>query len=63
MFCAFWLDGAKIVAGLNARVPGVSPVIAKLIEAEAEVDPVALADPERPLDSLLPAVPEGKESA
>lgn len=63
VFCAFWLDGAKIVAGLNARVPGVSPVIAKLIEAEAEVDPVALADPERPLDSLLPAVPEGKESA
>ncbi len=62
-FCAFWLDGAKVVAGLNARVPGASPVIAKLIEAEAEVDPVALADPERPLESLLPAVPEGKEPA
>jgi 3-phenylpropionate/trans-cinnamate dioxygenase ferredoxin reductase subunit len=61
-FCAFWLDGAKIVAGLNARVPGVSPVIAKLIEAETEVDPLALADPERPLDSLLPSVPDGKES-
>ncbi len=50
------------MAGLNARVPGVSPVIAKLIEAEAEVDPVALADPERPLESLLPTAPEGKES-
>jgi 3-phenylpropionate/trans-cinnamate dioxygenase ferredoxin reductase subunit len=61
-FCAFWLDGAKIVAGLNARVAGVSPVIAKLIEAESEVDPVALADLERPLESLLPTVPEGKES-
>ncbi|HVQ22282.1 MAG TPA: oxidoreductase C-terminal domain-containing protein, partial [Candidatus Saccharimonadia bacterium] len=61
-FCAFWLDGAKMVAGLNARVPGVSPVIAKLIEAETEVDPVALADPERQLESLLPTAPEGKES-
>jgi 3-phenylpropionate/trans-cinnamate dioxygenase ferredoxin reductase component len=61
-FCAFWLDGARIVAGLNARVPGVSPAIAKLIEAETEVDPVALADPDRPLESLLQTVPEGKES-
>ena len=61
-FCAFWLEGAKIVAGLNARVPGISPVIAKLIEADAKVDPLALADPERPLESLLPTVPEGKES-
>ncbi len=54
-FCAFWLDGSTVVAGLNARVPGVSPTIAKLIESGAKVDPTALSDPDRPLESLLPS--------
>jgi 3-phenylpropionate/trans-cinnamate dioxygenase ferredoxin reductase component len=54
-FCAFWLDGAKVVAGLNARVPGVSPTIAKLIESDVTIDPSALADADRPLESLLPS--------
>jgi len=54
-FCAFWLDGSRVAAGLNARVPGVSPVIAKLVESEVEVDPAALADPDLPLESLLPS--------
>jgi 3-phenylpropionate/trans-cinnamate dioxygenase ferredoxin reductase subunit len=52
-FCAFWLAGARVVAGLNARVPGVSPTIAKLIESGVEVDPTALADPGQPLESML----------
>jgi 3-phenylpropionate/trans-cinnamate dioxygenase ferredoxin reductase component len=52
-FCAFWLAGSRVVAGLNARVPGVSPTIAKLIESGVEVDPAALADPGQPLESML----------
>lgn len=53
-FCAFWLDGPRVVAGLNARQPGVSPTIAKLVEAGVEVDPGALVDPDLPLASLMP---------
>jgi 3-phenylpropionate/trans-cinnamate dioxygenase ferredoxin reductase subunit len=53
-FYAFWLDRAKVVAGLNARVPGVSPTIAKLVESGVEVDPTALADLDVPLESLIP---------
>ena len=53
-FCAFWLDGSTVVAGLNARVPGISPTIAKLVESKVEVDPAALADPELSLESLMP---------
>jgi 3-phenylpropionate/trans-cinnamate dioxygenase ferredoxin reductase subunit len=52
-FCAFWLEGSRLVAGLNARVPGVSPTIAKLIESGVVVDPAALADPDQPLESML----------
>jgi len=52
-FCAFWLDGSVVVAGLNARVPHISPTIAKLVESELAVDPRALADLDRPLESIL----------
>jgi 3-phenylpropionate/trans-cinnamate dioxygenase ferredoxin reductase subunit len=55
-FCAFWLDGTQVVAGLNARMPGISPAIAKLVESEVEVDPGALADPDLPLESLISSV-------
>ncbi|MET1231515.1 MAG: FAD-dependent oxidoreductase [Candidatus Limnocylindrales bacterium] len=54
-FCAFWLDGQRVVAGLNARVPGVSPTIAKLIESSVQIDPSALADTDRPLESFVPS--------
>ncbi|MFI5255459.1 MAG: NAD(P)/FAD-dependent oxidoreductase [Candidatus Limnocylindrales bacterium] len=55
-FCAFWLDGGKVVAGLNARVPDVSPTIARLVESHATPDLGRLADPAVPLAELLPPV-------
>jgi 3-phenylpropionate/trans-cinnamate dioxygenase ferredoxin reductase subunit len=61
-FCAFWLDGPRVVSGLNARLPGVSPTIAKLVESEVEVDPAALADVDQPLETLLASATTGKES-
>ena len=60
-FCAFWLDGSKVVAGLNARVPGISPTIAKLIESEVEVDQHALVDVDRPLEDPARVHHLGKE--
>ena len=53
-FCAFWLDGGRVVAGLNARMPGLSPAIATLVESRAAPDPGRLADPDVPLSALLP---------
>jgi 3-phenylpropionate/trans-cinnamate dioxygenase ferredoxin reductase subunit len=54
-FCAFWLDDGRVVAGLNARVPDVSPTIAKLVEGGVVVDVERLTDPSVPLESLVPA--------
>jgi 3-phenylpropionate/trans-cinnamate dioxygenase ferredoxin reductase subunit len=56
-FCAFWLDGGRVVAGLNARVAEVSPTIAKLIEAGIRPDIGRLTDPTVPLTELLPQEP------
>jgi 3-phenylpropionate/trans-cinnamate dioxygenase ferredoxin reductase subunit len=53
-FCAFWLDGGRVVAGLNLGVPDVSPTIAKLVEGRATPDLARLADPAVPLGDLLP---------
>lgn len=53
-FCAFWLDGGRVVAGLNARVPDVSPTIAKLVESKATPDLARLVDPTVPLTELVP---------
>jgi 3-phenylpropionate/trans-cinnamate dioxygenase ferredoxin reductase subunit len=53
-FCAFWLDGGRVVAGLNARLPDASPTIAKLVESRATPDVARLTDPAVPLAELLP---------
>jgi 3-phenylpropionate/trans-cinnamate dioxygenase ferredoxin reductase subunit len=53
-FCAFWLDGGRVVAGLSARMPGLSPEIAQLVEGRATPDAGRLADPHVPLTDLLP---------
>jgi 3-phenylpropionate/trans-cinnamate dioxygenase ferredoxin reductase component len=58
-FCAFWLADARVVAGLNARMPGISPTIAKLIESEVQVDQHVLVDVDRPLEDLLAASTSG----
>jgi len=53
-FIAFWLAGGRVLAGMNVNVWDVSDPIRALIESGAQVDPDALADPDTPLDSLVP---------
>ncbi|MEV0438460.1 FAD-dependent oxidoreductase [Streptomyces spectabilis] len=52
-FIAFWLREGQVLAGMNVNVWDVTEVIQKLIRAGARPDPDALADPSRPLTSLL----------
>ena len=51
---AFWLSEGRVVAGLNMNVWDVSDQIRDLIVSRHEVDPAALADPEVPLEELMP---------
>jgi 3-phenylpropionate/trans-cinnamate dioxygenase ferredoxin reductase component len=51
---AFWLSEGRVVAGLNMNVWDVSDQIRDLIAARHEVDAQALADPDVPLDKLMP---------
>ncbi|MEU3397375.1 3-phenylpropionate/trans-cinnamate dioxygenase ferredoxin reductase subunit [Streptomyces filamentosus] len=52
-FIAFWLDGGRVIAGMNVNVWDVTEPIQKLIRSRAVVDPDALCDPSVPLESLL----------
>ncbi|KQX07787.1 MULTISPECIES: NAD(P)/FAD-dependent oxidoreductase [unclassified Leifsonia] len=54
-FVAFWLRDRHVVAGMNVNVWDVNESVQKLIRAVVRVDPVALANPDVSLDSLLPA--------
>jgi 3-phenylpropionate/trans-cinnamate dioxygenase ferredoxin reductase component len=55
-FIAFWLDRAgRVAAGMNVNVWDVTDAIQALIRARTPVDPGRLADPDVPLDQLLPA--------
>jgi 3-phenylpropionate/trans-cinnamate dioxygenase ferredoxin reductase subunit len=54
-FIAFWLDQGRVTAGMNVNVAGIADEIRKLIESEAVIDPVQLADPAVPLDALAGA--------
>jgi 3-phenylpropionate/trans-cinnamate dioxygenase ferredoxin reductase subunit len=55
-FIAFWLDGGRVVAGMNVNVWDVTSGIQDLIRAGyagRAVDPARLADPSVPLGGLL----------
>ncbi|GHG01769.1 NAD(P)/FAD-dependent oxidoreductase [Streptomyces filamentosus] len=52
-FIAFWLDGGRVIAGMNVNVWDVTEPVQKLIRSRAVVDPDALCDPSVPLESLL----------
>ncbi|MFI8927433.1 NAD(P)/FAD-dependent oxidoreductase [Streptomyces sp. NPDC053474] len=52
-FIAFWLSEGQVLAGMNVNVWDVTETIQKLIRASAHPDPDALADPSRPLTTLL----------
>jgi 3-phenylpropionate/trans-cinnamate dioxygenase ferredoxin reductase component len=54
-FIAFWLQGARVVAGMNVNVWDVSDDIQALVRSGAEVDEDALRDPGRPLAELATA--------
>ena len=54
-FIAFWLAEGRVLAGMNVNVWDVGDPIRALIESGAAVDPDALAYPDTPLDSLVPA--------
>lgn len=56
-FVAFWQRGGRVVAGMNVNWPrSAKPqkAIKALIAARTPVNPAALADPEVPLEQLLP---------
>jgi 3-phenylpropionate/trans-cinnamate dioxygenase ferredoxin reductase component len=54
-FIAFWLQGSRVLAGMNVNVWDVTDDIQALIRSRAEVDVGSLQDPEVPLGDLVPA--------
>jgi 3-phenylpropionate/trans-cinnamate dioxygenase ferredoxin reductase component len=54
-FIAFWLTGDRVVAGMNANVWDVTDQIQRLIRQRSAVDDRRLADPDVPLEDLVPA--------
>jgi 3-phenylpropionate/trans-cinnamate dioxygenase ferredoxin reductase subunit len=54
-FIAFWLAGARVVAGMNVNVWDVADSIQALIAARRPVDERRLSDPDVPLTDLLAA--------
>jgi 3-phenylpropionate/trans-cinnamate dioxygenase ferredoxin reductase subunit len=53
-FIAFWVDGGRVVAGMNVNVWKVNKKVQALIRSGERVDLDLLRDPDVPLDSLLP---------
>jgi NADPH-dependent 2,4-dienoyl-CoA reductase/sulfur reductase-like enzyme len=54
-FIAFWLaEDGRMLAGMNVNVWDVTEPIQRLVRSARPVDAEALADPARPLESLLP---------
>jgi 3-phenylpropionate/trans-cinnamate dioxygenase ferredoxin reductase component len=51
-FVAFWLQGGRVLAGLNVNVWDVAGPVQELIRSRAAVDPGALSDPAVPLADL-----------
>ncbi|HET9102565.1 MAG TPA: FAD-dependent oxidoreductase [Solirubrobacteraceae bacterium] len=52
-FIAFWLQGGRVVAGMNVNVWDVNEHVQALIRSRQPVDRSALADPDTPLESLV----------
>jgi NADPH-dependent 2,4-dienoyl-CoA reductase/sulfur reductase-like enzyme len=49
---AFWMNGDRVVAGMNVNVWDVNEDVQKLIRSEKPVDPARLADPSIPLTEV-----------
>ena len=54
-FIAFWLTGDRVVAGMNVNMWDVTDTIQSLIRERVPVDDRRLADPDVPLEDLVPA--------
>jgi 3-phenylpropionate/trans-cinnamate dioxygenase ferredoxin reductase subunit len=57
-FIAFWLEGGRVVAGMNVNVRDVNDQVQELIRSCRRVDRARLADPEVPLAGLAGAEPK-----
>ena len=51
-FIAFWLEGGRVVAGMNVNVWEVTDQIQALIRSREQVDLARLRDPDLPLEEL-----------
>lgn len=56
-FLAFWIADDRVVAGMNLNVWDVTEPIERLIRGRKIVDDRDLADPDIPLDDLVPSTP------
>jgi 3-phenylpropionate/trans-cinnamate dioxygenase ferredoxin reductase subunit len=54
-FIAFWISDGHVVAGMNVNVWDVNDSIRRLIGERVTVDDRRLADPDVPIDQLVPA--------
>jgi 3-phenylpropionate/trans-cinnamate dioxygenase ferredoxin reductase subunit len=54
-FIAFWLQGDRVVAGMNVNVWDVTDTIQRMIRERVPVDDRRLADPDVPLEQLAGA--------
>ncbi|MGQ0849973.1 MAG: NAD(P)/FAD-dependent oxidoreductase [Actinomycetota bacterium] len=55
-FICFWVSDGRVLAGMNVNVWQVADKIQALVRSQQPVDLARLADPDVPLDELLPAV-------
>jgi 3-phenylpropionate/trans-cinnamate dioxygenase ferredoxin reductase subunit len=51
-FIAFWLEGGRVVAGMNVNVWDVNERIRELVRSRMPVDAERIADPDVPLEEL-----------
>jgi hypothetical protein len=51
-FVAFWLQDARVIAGMNVNVWDVNQHVQALIRSRRPVDVTALTDPKTALESL-----------
>jgi 3-phenylpropionate/trans-cinnamate dioxygenase ferredoxin reductase subunit len=52
---AFWLARGRVLAGMNVGVWDVADAIERLIRSGEAIDEHRLADPDVPLEDLMPA--------
>ncbi len=52
-FVAFWVNGGRVVAGMNVNVWDVNETVQRLIRDEVAVEPARLADPSVPLEAFV----------